>query len=88
VTLERVFVTGAGGFVGAHLARALAARGASASGCGLEAEPREAVFDRWRTLDVSNAGALADALADARPDGAEVASLRITGDSRSRQPAP
>ncbi len=68
MTLERVFVTGAGGFVGAHLARALAARGASTSGCGLEAGPREAVFDRWRTLDVSNAGALADALADARPD--------------------
>lgn len=65
----RVLVTGAGGFVGVHLARALAARGASVVGLGPEpAAPAGAPFAGWRVADACDPEGMAAALAAERPD--------------------
>ena len=65
-----VLVTGAGGFVGPHLVRALAARGHAAWGSGLEGEAPpslsgDAAVGRWIRWDVAGgeAAAIAPALA-------------------------
>ncbi|HTR96258.1 MAG TPA: GDP-mannose 4,6-dehydratase [Candidatus Acidoferrales bacterium] len=62
-----VFVTGAGGFVGPHLARELVRRGARVHGFGLGAPPASAPVERWTEADLGDAAALAEALAVARP---------------------
>jgi nucleoside-diphosphate-sugar epimerase len=49
----RVLVTGAGGFVGPHLVRALAARGASVRGAGLGSPPAGTPLADWREADFS-----------------------------------
>jgi len=64
----RVLVTGAGGFVGRHLARALAARGAQIHGFGLGPAPEDTPSMAWREGDVLDRDALDAAVAGAEPD--------------------
>jgi GDP-4-dehydro-6-deoxy-D-mannose reductase len=65
---SRVLVTGAAGFVGGHLARALAARGACVIGLGPESGAPDLPLERWITADVCDAAALEAAIAGAKPD--------------------
>lgn len=62
-----VLVTGAGGFVGPHLARALAAHGDRVEGLGLE-PPREAPLAAWHPAHLRDRAGLERAVATARPD--------------------
>ncbi len=64
-----ILVTGAGGFVGAHLVRALVARGATVHGLGLGAPAADVPIASWRELDLADAGALTDAVAAIAPAG-------------------
>ena len=64
----RVLVTGASGFVGPHLARALGARGAQAHGCGLGEAPSDAPLASWRPLDLSDRVACEAVVAAVKPD--------------------
>ena len=63
-----VLITGAGGFVGRHLARSLAARGAEVHGFGLGPIPDDTPSMRWREGDVLDRDAVDAAVAGARPD--------------------
>lgn len=63
----RVLVTGAGGFVGAHLLSALTASGREAWGAGLGDCPAGLASERWRSLDLLDAGATRAALAESSP---------------------
>ena len=63
-----VLVTGAAGFVGPHLARALAARAARVIGHGLDARPIEPPFSGWQVADLLDRAALDAAVTAARPD--------------------
>lgn len=74
---RNVFVTGANGFVGPHLARALAARGAAVHGYGLGDAPAEGVLARWSAGDLSDFAALRAAIEAAEP----VAVLHLAGQS-------
>jgi GDP-4-dehydro-6-deoxy-D-mannose reductase len=65
--MRTVLVTGAGGFVGPHLARALATRGAVVHGLGLGGAPAAPALASWCEIDLGNP-ALADAIAAASPD--------------------
>ena len=62
-----MLVTGANGFVGPHLAAALAERGARVHGAGL-GPPADTALAGWHVADVQDKGSLEDALAAARPD--------------------
>lgn len=62
-----VLVTGAGGFVGPHLARALVARGARVHGCGIGEPPPGTPLERWTALDLLDEAALREALAASAP---------------------
>lgn len=64
-----VLVTGAGGFVGPHLAGALAARGAAVHGCGIGAPPEGTPLESWREVDLADAEGLAEAVRAAAPAG-------------------
>jgi GDP-4-dehydro-6-deoxy-D-mannose reductase len=64
-----VLVTGAGGFVGPHLASALAALGAAVHGCGIGAPPAGTPLESWRELDLADAAALAGTVRAAAPAG-------------------
>jgi len=63
-----VLVTGAGGFVGPHLARALSADGARVVGLGIEPRPGGVPLDDWYAVDLREAEPVAQAVADARPE--------------------
>ena len=65
----RVLITGAGGFVGRHLAHRCAAEGATVVGCGRDPVPEGAlsVADYLRA-DLSDAAQAAEAVAAARPE--------------------
>jgi GDP-4-dehydro-6-deoxy-D-mannose reductase len=63
-----VLVTGASGFVGPHLARALAGRGAHVAGLAAAAAPAGLTLAAWHTADVLDPAALARAIAATRPD--------------------
>ncbi|HEY2956112.1 MAG TPA: GDP-mannose 4,6-dehydratase [Candidatus Eisenbacteria bacterium] len=65
---QRILVTGANGFVGPHLTRALAARGARVHGAALGAAPPGLALDGWHAADVRAPESLAAAIAAARPD--------------------
>lgn len=65
--MERVFVTGAGGFVGRHLARVLARRGGSVHGFGQGPRPDDAPLAAWTEGDVLDPAALGAAVASASP---------------------
>lgn len=65
--MTRVLVTGANGFVGPHLARALAARGHEVIGSSAAGAAPSGPFAAWATLDVLDRDALAAALAAHRP---------------------
>jgi len=62
-----VLVTGVGGFVGPHLARALVARGAEVHGLGLGAPPADAPVASFRECDLADGAGLGDAFAAVAP---------------------
>ncbi|MCC6348657.1 MAG: GDP-mannose 4,6-dehydratase [Candidatus Eisenbacteria bacterium] len=64
-----VLVTGAAGFVGPHLARALVARGATVHGCGLGTPPAGTPLASWRERDLGDADGLRETLRDTAPAG-------------------
>jgi GDP-4-dehydro-6-deoxy-D-mannose reductase len=63
-----VLVTGVSGFVGHHLAPALAALGAEVYGVGLEAEPPALPLAGWQVAELRDTAALTRALAAVRPE--------------------
>jgi GDP-4-dehydro-6-deoxy-D-mannose reductase len=64
----RVLVTGVSGFVGRHLAPALAAAGHEVHGLGVQAPPADLPLASSRTADLTRIGELEAALAAVRPD--------------------
>lgn len=63
-----VLVTGAAGFVGRHLVRALCAARARVFGLGLDPGPAGLDVERWETADLRSPAAMARAVAALRPD--------------------
>jgi GDP-4-dehydro-6-deoxy-D-mannose reductase len=63
-----ILVTGAGGFVGPHLARALAARDARVVGLGLESAPAGVPFADWHHTDLREPAPATDVIARTQPD--------------------
>jgi len=66
--LGTVLVLGANGFVGPHLARALASRGARVHGAALGTPPAGIALDGWDSADVRDPESIAAAVAKAKPD--------------------
>jgi len=66
--MSRILITGASGFVGPHLARALAAAGDEVHGTGLGGPPAEVALAGWHDFDLLETAALDGALRAARPD--------------------
>jgi GDP-4-dehydro-6-deoxy-D-mannose reductase len=66
----RVLVTGAAGFAGCHLARALAGEGHEVWGTlqGGHAEPREPAGVRWLPLELTSQTSIARVMDEARPE--------------------
>ena len=64
----RVLITGVSGFVGRHLAAALAARGDEIHGFGLGARPAEPPLAGWQPGDTLDPDAVSAAVAASRPD--------------------
>jgi GDP-4-dehydro-6-deoxy-D-mannose reductase len=64
----RVLVTGANGFVGPYLVRALAARGAQVRGAGLGEAPHGVALASWHACDLADATQAAAAIAAAPCD--------------------
>ena len=65
---RRVLVTGAGGFAGPHLTRELMSAGARVIGLDRAAAPANLAPDDWHVADITDAAAVAAAVAAARPD--------------------
>jgi len=65
--VERVLVTGVAGFVGRHLADAVIGRGARVWGVGFGELPAGLRLERWTSADVTDAAAVAAAVAEAEP---------------------
>jgi GDP-4-dehydro-6-deoxy-D-mannose reductase len=63
-----VLVTGANGFVGPYVVRALAAAGMRVSGCGVGEPPSGAPLAGWYPFDLLDPPSAESALAAARPD--------------------
>jgi GDP-4-dehydro-6-deoxy-D-mannose reductase len=61
-------VTGAGGFVGSHLSRALAGRGVRVHGLGSEPPPAGGSLETWHAADLRDREALEAALDAVRPE--------------------
>jgi GDP-4-dehydro-6-deoxy-D-mannose reductase len=68
-TVSGILVTGANGFVGPHLARALHEAGLEVHGAGLGRAPEVPALASWRNFDLFDATALDEALAAVVPDG-------------------
>jgi len=66
--VPRVLISGVSGFVGRHLASALAARGDACHGFGLGDPPADPPLAGWRAGDMLDADAVAAAVAASRPD--------------------
>lgn len=64
----RVLITGANGFVGPHLARALTARGAHVMGAALGDRPAEPSVGAWHSMDLASPESVHSAWEIARPD--------------------
>lgn len=62
-----VLVTGANGFVGPHLARALVARGARVAGAGLGERPAEAAVSEWCGMELGDAASVRAAVESFQP---------------------
>ncbi len=62
-----VLVTGANGFVGPHLARALLARGARVVGAGLGERPAEPAVSEWRPMELRDAASVRAAVESFQP---------------------
>src|SRR6185503_4049508 len=67
LTGSAVLVTGANGFVGTHLTRALAAAGARVHGAGLGTPHPDLPFAAWHPCDVLDAEAVRTVVASVRP---------------------
>ena len=63
-----VLITGAAGFVGPHLARVLAERGAAVHGLGDDDAASAAPLASWRRADLRDPAGLEDAIGAVRPD--------------------
>lgn len=63
-----VLVTGASGFVGPHLCRALQRAGAAVHGTGEPGQPAPPGFDRWSIMDLLDAQAVDRVVCDPAPD--------------------
>ena len=63
-----VFITGANGFVGAHLTSALIASGARVHGCGLGDTRPPAGLETWQGCDILDPAATEAAIAASKPD--------------------
>jgi GDP-4-dehydro-6-deoxy-D-mannose reductase len=63
-----VLITGASGFVGPHVARALAERGARVHGLGNDRPSARLALESWQTADLSDEAGLEQAVAAVRPD--------------------
>jgi GDP-4-dehydro-6-deoxy-D-mannose reductase len=64
-----ILVTGAGGFVGPYLVRALVAHGATVHGCGIGAPPDGTPLASWREADLADSEALRGCVAKTAPAG-------------------
>jgi UDP-glucose 4-epimerase len=75
---RRVLVTGASGFIGQHLCKALVSRGAIV--CGVSRQGRaDRDGARWFRLDVADHGALGRAFSEARPEIVFHLASEVTG---------
>src|SRR5438552_5653662 len=68
VSARTVLVTGANGFVGPHLVRALSAAGARVHGAAIGPPPAGIDLEGWHVADLENGASLAQAIGAARPD--------------------
>jgi GDP-4-dehydro-6-deoxy-D-mannose reductase len=82
----RVLVTGASGFLGRHLAAALAARGDEVTALALDPGPLPPTV-RFTSVDVRDAAGVAAAVAEADPEAiVHLAALSHVGESWKRMP--
>jgi GDP-4-dehydro-6-deoxy-D-mannose reductase len=66
--VSRILITGANGFVGPHIARALDVAGDEVHGIGLGAPPAGVELAGWQGFDLLEVASLEDAVSQVRPD--------------------